>query len=141
VSKIWFLSLREEHRLRVFGNRVLSNILGPTRDKITGEWRRLHNKELHVLCFSPNIIRVIKSRRMRWAGHVARMGERKGAHRILVEKDHGKRSLERPRLRWDDNIKMDFQNVGWGGMEWTAVAQDRDKLRALEHAVMKLGVP
>jgi hypothetical protein len=106
--------LREECRLRVFENRVLRRIFGPKRDEVTGDWRRLHNKELYALCSSPNIIRVIKTRRLRWAGHVARMGERRGAYRALVGKPEGRSPLERPRRRLEDNIKMDFREVGWG---------------------------
>jgi hypothetical protein len=102
--------LREECRLRVFENRVLRRIFGPERDEVTGEWRRQHNKELYVLYSSPNIIRVIKSRTLRWAGHVALVGERKGAYRALVGKPEGRRPLERSRHRWEDNIKM----VEWG---------------------------
>jgi hypothetical protein len=104
--------LREECRLRVFENKVLRRIFGPKRDEVTGEWRRLHNKELYALCSSPNIIRMIKSRRLRWAGHVARMGERRGAYRALVGKREGRRPLGRPRRRWEDNIKMDLREVG-----------------------------
>jgi hypothetical protein len=110
----WSLTLREECRLRVFTNKVLRRIFGPKRDEVTGEWRRLHNKELYALYSSPNIIRVIKSRRLRWAGHVARMGERRGAYRVLVGKPEGRRPLERPRRRWEENIKMDLREVGWG---------------------------
>jgi hypothetical protein len=109
----WCLTLREEHRLRVFENRVLRRIFGPKRDEVTGEWRRLNNKELNYLYSSPNIFWVIKSRRMRWAGHVARMGEGRVAYRILVGRPEGRRSLGRPRRRWEDNIKMDLQEVGW----------------------------
>jgi hypothetical protein len=105
----WSLTLREEHRLRVFKNRVLRRIFGPKRDEVTGEWRKLHNEELHNLYSSPNIIRTIKSRRMRWAGHVARMGEYRNAYRILVGKPEGRRPLGRPRRRWVDNIKMDLR--------------------------------
>jgi hypothetical protein len=108
--------LREECRLRVFENKVLRRIFGPKRDEVTGEWRRLHDKELYAL-YSPNIIRVIKSRRLRWAGHVARMGERRGAYKALVGKPEGSRPLERPRRRWEDNIKMDLREVGWGGAQ------------------------
>jgi hypothetical protein len=115
----WSLTLREEHRLRVFENRVLRRIFGPKGDEITGEWRKLHNEELNDLCSSPNIIRVIKSRRMRWAGHVARMGEGRGAYRILVGRPEGRRLLGRPRRRWENNIKMDLQEVGWGA--WTGL--------------------
>jgi hypothetical protein len=106
--------LREECRLRVFENRVLRRIFGPKRDEVTGEWRRLHKRELYALYSSPNIIWVIKSRRLRWAGHVARMAERRGAYRALVGKPEGRRPLERPRRRREDNIKMDLREVGWG---------------------------
>jgi hypothetical protein len=133
--------LREECRLRVFENRVLRRIFGPKRDEVTGEWRRLHNKELYALYFSPNIIRVMKSRRLRWAGHVARMGKRKGAYRALVGKPEGRRPLGRPRRRWEDNIKMNLREVGWGGMDWINLAQDRDRWQALLNAVMNLRVP
>jgi hypothetical protein len=102
----------------VIENRVLRRIFGPKRDKVTGEWRRLHNKELNVLYSSPNIIRVIKSGRMRWAGHVARVGEGRGAYRILVGRPEGRRPFGRPRRRWEDNIKMDLQEVGWDGVAW-----------------------
>jgi hypothetical protein len=98
----------------VFENRVLRGIFGPKRDEATGKWRRLHNEELNDLYSSPNIIRVIKSRRIRWAGHVARMGEKRGAYRILVGRPEGRRPLGRPRRRWEDNIKMDLQEVEWG---------------------------
>jgi hypothetical protein len=107
----WSLTLREERRLRVSENRVLRRIFGPKRDKVTGEWRTLHNDELNDLYSSPSIFRVIESRRMRWAGHVARMGERKGVYRVLVGKPEGKRPLGRPRRRWKDNIKMYLQEV------------------------------
>jgi hypothetical protein len=99
----------------VFENRALRRIFGPKRDEVTGEWRRLHNKELYALCFLPNIIRVIKSRRLRWAGHVARIGVKRGAYRALVRKPEGRRPLGRPRRRWEDNIKMDLREVGLGG--------------------------
>jgi hypothetical protein len=99
------VTFREEHRLRVFENRVLRGIFGPKRDEVIGDWRKLHNEELHNLYCSPSIIRIIKSRRMRWAGHVARMGEKQNACRILVAKPDGKRPLGRPRRRWEDNIK------------------------------------
>jgi hypothetical protein len=99
----------------VFENRVLRKVLGPKRDEVTGEWEKLHNEELNDLYSLPNIVRVVKSRRMGWAGHVARMGEDKGVHRMLVEKPEEKRPLERPRRRWEDNIKIEFQEVGGGG--------------------------
>jgi hypothetical protein len=97
--EIWSLTLREEHRLRVFENRVLRRIFGPKRDELTGEWRKLHNEELHDLYSSPSIIRMMKSKRMRWAGHVARMGEKTNADRLLVGKPDGKRPLGRPRRK------------------------------------------
>jgi hypothetical protein len=103
--------LREEHRPRVFENRVLRGIFGPKREE-DGSWRKLHNDELHDLYSSPNIIRVIKSRRMRWAGHVARMRERRSVYRVLVGRPEGKRSLGRPRRRWEYNIKMDLREIG-----------------------------
>jgi hypothetical protein len=130
----WSLTLREEQRLRVFENRV------PKRDEATGEWRRLHYEELNDLYSPPNIIRVIKSRRLRWAGHVARMGEERGAYRILVGRPEGRRPLGRPRCRWKDNIKMD-REVGWWGMNWIDLAQDRDRWQALVNEVMNLRVP
>jgi len=102
----------------VFENRVLRRVFGPKRDEVTGECRKLHNEELNDLYCSRNIVRVIKSRRMRWAGHVARMGERRGVYRVLAGKPEGKRQLRRPRRRWEDNIKMDLQEVGRGGMDW-----------------------
>ena len=111
----WSLTLREERRLRMFENRMLMRIFGPKRDDVTGEWRKLHNEELNDLYCSPNIVRVIKLRRMRWAGHVARMGEGRGVYSILAGKPEGKRPLGRPRHGWEDNIKMGLQEVGCGG--------------------------
>jgi hypothetical protein len=110
----WSVTLREEHRLRVLENKLLKRIFGPERDEIAGEWRRIHNEELNDQYSSPNIIRVIKSRRIRWAEHVARMGEGRGAYNILVGRPERRRPLGRPRRRWEDNIKMDLQEVGWG---------------------------
>jgi hypothetical protein len=103
--------LREERRLRVFENRMLRRIFGPRRDEVTGEWRKLYNEELSHLYCSPNIVRVIKSRRIRWAGNVACMGQRRGVYRVLVGKPEGKRLLGRPRCKWEENIKMDLQEV------------------------------
>jgi hypothetical protein len=137
----WSLTLREEHRLRVFENRLLRKIFGLKRDKVIGGWRKLHNEELHNLYCSPNIIRIIKSRRMRWAGHVPRMGEKQNAYRILVRKSEGKRLLGRRRHRWEDNIKMDLRERGWSGMDWIDMAQDREQWRALVNTVMNLHVP
>jgi len=124
----------------MFENMVLRRTFGPRRDEITGEWRRLHNKELNDLYCSPNIVRVIKSRRMRWAGHVACMGEERGVYRVLVGKPEGRRPLGRPRCRWVDSIMMDLQEVGCGYMGWIGLAQDRDRWRTLVSAVMNLRV-
>jgi len=121
------LILRKERRLRVFENRVLRQLFGPKRDEVTGECRELHYEELNDLYSLPNIVRVVKSRRMKWAGHVARMGEDRSVHRVLVGKPEGKRSLWRPRRRWEDNIKMDLQEVGGGRGDWMVLAQDRDR--------------
>jgi hypothetical protein len=117
VCKTWSLTLREEHRLRVFENRVLRRIFGPKRDEVTVEWRKLHNEELHDLYSSPSIIRIIKSRRMRWAVHVARIREKRNAYKLLVRKPEGKRPLGRQRRRWVDNINMDLTEIEWGGVD------------------------
>jgi len=119
--------LREERKLRVFENMVLRRIFGSRSEEVTGEWRRLHNEEINDLYCSPNIVRVITSRRMRWVGHVARMSEERGVFRVLVGKPEGKRPLGRPRRRWVDNIRMDLQEVGCGYMDWIGLAQDRDR--------------
>jgi hypothetical protein len=119
----WSLTLREEHRLGVFENRVL-RIFGPKKEE-DGSWRKLHTDELHVLYSSPNIVRMIKSRRMRWAGHVARMGEGRCVYRVLVGRPEGKRPLERPRRRWDDNIKLDLRKIVIDGANWIQLVQDR----------------
>jgi len=137
----WSLTLREERRTRVFEKRVLRRIFGPKRVDVTRDWRKLHNEELNDLYYSPNIVRVIKSRRMRWAGHVARTRERIGVYRVLVGKPEGKRPLGRSRRRWDDNIKMDIQEVGCGSVVWIELAQDRYRWQALVTAVMNLRVP
>jgi len=109
--------------LRVFESTVLRTVFGPRRDEVTGEWRRLHNEELNDLYSSPNIVRVIKSRRMRWTGHVARMGEEKGVYRVLVGKLEGRRPLGRPRRKWLDDIRMDLQEVECGYMDciWPSI--------------------
>jgi len=116
-------------------------IYGLRRDEVMGEWRKLHNEELNDLYSSPNIVRVIKSREMRWAGHVARMGEEREVYRILVGKPEGKRPLGRHRRRWVDNIRMDLQEVERGYMDRIGLAQDRDRWRTLVSAVMNLRVP
>jgi len=120
---------------------VLRGILGPRRDEVTGEWSRLHNKELNDLYSSPNIVRVIKSRRMRWAGHVARMGEEREVYKLLLGKPEGRRPLRRPRRRWVDNIIMDLLEVGCGYMDWIGLTQDRDRWWTLVSALMSLRVP
>jgi hypothetical protein len=134
------LTLREEHRLRVFENRVLRRIFGPKRDE-DRSWRKLHNNELHSLYSSPNIGWVIKSRRIRWAGHVARMGEGRSVYRVLVGRPKGKRPLERFRRRWEDNIKMYLKEIGIDGANWIRLAQDRVQWRAFVNTVMNLRVP
>jgi hypothetical protein len=111
----------------VFENMVLRRIFGPKRDKVTGEWRKLHNEELQDLYSSPSIIRIMKLKRMRWVGHVARMGEKRNAYRLLVGKPEGRRPLGKPRRRWLDNIRMNLIKVGWGDVDWIGLAQDRDR--------------
>jgi hypothetical protein len=135
------LTLREEHKLRVFENRVLRRIFEPKRDEVTGGWRKLHNEELHGLYSSPSIVRVIKARRMRWVGHVACIGEVRGAYNILVGRPEGRRPLGRPRHRWEDNIRMDLREIGFGDVDWIHLAQDRDMWQALVNTVMSLRVP
>ena len=130
----WSLTLREERRLRVLENGVL-RIFGTKRDEVTGEWRKLYNEELNDLYSLPNIIEVIKLRRMRWAGHVAHMVERRGACRVLVENPEGNSPLGRARFRWEDNIKVDLQDVGWNGSSWLRIGTGGG------HVVMVLQVP
>jgi hypothetical protein len=113
---------------------VLRRIFGPKRDEVTGGWRKLRNEELHNLYSSPSIIRMTKSRRMKWAGHVARM-ENRNACSTLVGKPDGKRPLGRPRRRWVDNNKMDLRVIRWDGMDWIDLAQDRNQWRALVKTV------
>jgi hypothetical protein len=127
----------------VFENRVLRRIFGQKRDKVTGEWRKLHNEELCDLYSSPSIIRIIKSKRMRWAGHVTRMGEKSNAYRSLVGKPEGKRPLGRPRCRWVDNIRMDLGEVGLDldDMDWIDLAKDGNRCRGLVNSVLNLRVP
>jgi hypothetical protein len=120
----WSLTLREQHRVRVFENRVLRRIFGPKRDEVTGEWRKLHSEELHILYSSPNIIRQIKSRRMR-VGHVACMGEKRNVYRVLMGKPEGKRPLERPRHRWEDGIRMDLREIGWADYKRLGIKQNQ----------------
>jgi hypothetical protein len=105
----------------VFENRVLRRIFGPKRDEVTGEWRKLHNEELHNLYSSPDVIKQVKSRRVRWAGHVARMGEERKVYKVLMGKPEGKRPLGRPRRRWEDGIRMDLRGISlgvWIGFDW-----------------------
>jgi hypothetical protein len=124
----------------VFENRVLRRIFGPKRDEVMGEGRKLHTKELCNLYSSPDIIRQIRSRRMRWAGNVAHMGEERKLTRFLVEKPEGKRSLRRPRHRWEDGIRMDLRVSGLGGVDWIRLAQDMDRWQTVASAVMNLWV-
>jgi hypothetical protein len=125
----------------VFENRVLRRIFGPKRDGVKGGWRKLHNEELHNLYSSPRLIRIINSRRMRWAGLVARMGEKRNVYRLLVGKPEGKRPLGRPRRRWIDNIEMDLLEIGVSVVDWIGLAQDRYRWRARVNSVMNLRVP
>jgi hypothetical protein len=126
--------------LRVFENRVLRRMFGPKRDEVTGEWKKLHNEELHNLYSSPDIIRQFTSRRMRWAGHVARMGEKRKVYKVLVGKPQVRRPLGRPRRWWEDGIRMDLREIVSGGVDWIRLAQDRDRWRAVVSARMNLRV-
>jgi hypothetical protein len=141
VCETWSLTVKEEHKLRVFENRVLRRIFGTKRDGVTGGWRKLYNEELRNLYYSPSIIRIIKSRRMRWTGHVARMGEKRNVYRLLVGKSEEKRPLGRPKCRWIDNITMDLLEIGLGVVDWIGLAQDRYRWRALVNSVTNLRVP
>jgi hypothetical protein len=140
-SKTWSVALREEHRLRAFENRVLGRIFGPKRDEVRGGWRKLHFEELRNLYSSPNIIRMIKSRKMRWAGNVARVSNIRHAYNILVGRPEGKRPLGRPRRKLEDNIKMDLRKIGLDGVNWIYLAQDRDQWWGPVDTVMNLRVP
>jgi hypothetical protein len=120
---------------------VLRRIFGPKRDGVTGRWRKLHNEELHNLYSSPSIIRIIKSRRMRWVGHVAQMGEKRNVYRLLLGKTEGKRPLRRLRRRWTDNIKLDLLEIGLSVVDSIGPAQDRYRWRALVNSIMNLWVP
>jgi hypothetical protein len=139
--KSWSLTLREEHRLRVFENRVLRRIFRPKRDEVTGEWRKLHNEELRDLYTSPNIIRLIKPRRMGWTDHVARTGKKRNVFGLLVGKPERKRPLGRSGRRRVDNIKMDLVEIGWVGLDWIGLAKDRNRWTALVNLVFNLRVP
>jgi hypothetical protein len=120
----WSLTLREEHTLRIFENRVLRRIFGPKREE-DGLWRKLHNDELHSLYSSSNIVRVIRSKRLRWAGHVAYMGKGRNVYRVLVGRPESKRPQGIPRRRWEDNIKLDFREIGIDGANWIQLPQDK----------------
>ena len=130
----WSLTLREEHTLRVFENKIVRKTFGAKRDEIIGEWRKLHNS-------SPNIIRNLKSRRLTWTRHVARVEQSRNAYRGLVEKPKGKGPLGRPRRRWEDNIKMDLRKLGCDHGGLISLAEDRDQWRAYVLSVMNLRIP
>ena len=133
--------MREKHRLRMFENRALGRIFGPKRDEVTREWRKLHKEDLTDLYSVPNIIRVIKSGRGNYAGHLARIGKRRGECRDWVGKSEGNRPLWRRGRRWEDNINMDLYEVGCWSMDWIDVTQYSDNWRALVKTVMILRVP
>ena len=136
--EIWCLILWEEHKLGVFENRVLKKIFGPKKEESAGQWRKLHNEQLYGLYFSPNVIRVIKSKRMWWVGHVARIGDRRGAYRVLADAPGAKRPFCKPMHREDDNIKMDPQEIKCGGKDWSDLSQDRNRWWAFVNAVMNV---
>ena len=125
----------------MFENRVLRRVFGPKKDEVTGKWRKLHNGELSDLYTLPNIVRAVKLRRMKWAGHVMCMQERRGVHRVLVGKPEGKRPLGRPSRRWENNIKMGLREVGGGCVDWMELAKDKASWRALVSMVMIFRVP
>jgi hypothetical protein len=136
----WSLTLREEHRLRVFENRVLRIIFGPKREE-DGLWRKFHNDELHSLYFSPNIVMVIKSRSMRWVGYMAHKGVGRGVYKVLVGRPKGKRPLGRSRHRWEDNVRTDLREIGIDGVNWIQLAQDRVQWQTFVSMVINLWVP
>jgi len=133
--------LREKRRLRVFENRVLRRIFGPKKDDVVRKWRKLDKEELNDLNCSPNIVRVIRSRRIKWTEYVARMGKKRAVYRVLVGKTERKSPLGRARRRWKDNNKMDLQEVGCGCMDWIELAHDRDRWQTLVKAVKKFQAP
>jgi hypothetical protein len=137
----WSLTLREEHRLKVFENRLLRRMFGQKRNEATGEGRKLHEEELRGLYSLPSIIRIMKSRRMRLEGHVARMGKKRNAYRLLTGKPEGKKPLGRPSRSGVNNIRMDLGGVGCGDLDWIVLAQDRNRWRALVNSVLNLRVP
>jgi PAS domain-containing protein len=131
----------EEHRLRILENRALRRIFEQKRDEMVGAWRELHNEELHDLYSLPSIIRMIKPRRMRWAGNVAGIGEKRNEYKFLVGKPEGRRPLGRQRRRWVNHIRMDLIEVGWGVADWIGLAQDKNRWRALVISVLNLRIP
>jgi hypothetical protein len=137
----WSLTVREEHKLKVFENRVLRRIFGPKRVGMMEGWIKLHNKELHNLYSLQSIIGIIKSRRVRWEGYVAQMEEKRNVYRLLVGKPEGKRPLGRPRRKWIDNIQMGLLEIGVSAVDWFSLAQDRYRWSAFVNAVMNLRVP
>ena len=136
----WYLTLRVECRLKIFENRILRRIFGPKRDE-NREWRRLNNEKLHSLYRSVNTVRMIKSRRLRWAGHLDRIEERRSAFKMLTYNPTWKRPLERPRRRWGDNIRMDLEEIGINAGNWVDSTQDGNYWRALVNAALNLRVP
>jgi hypothetical protein len=133
------LTLLETREINVRFQILMASSMKLRRDG-TGEWRKLHNEELHNLYSSPDIIRQVTSRRMGWAGHVARMGEERKVYKVLVGKPEGRRPLGRPRRRWEDRTRMDLREIGLGGVDWIRLAQDRDRWRAVVSVVMNLRV-
>ena len=137
----WALTKTQENRFRVFENKVLRKIFGARKDKVSGEYRKLHNHELEELYKSPSIVRIIKSRRLRWAGHVARMGEERTARRIFAGKPRSKRPLGRPRRRWEDNVLQDLEEIGRNQMSWAEFAKNPVEWRSCVEAAMNFRVP